>query len=61
VLNFSLLAHLPQGRLSVQPQASGEQPGRVLLHSDRHPVQPGGFPAGVRSGSEPAADLPLPA
>lgn len=47
--------------MSVQPQASREQPGRVLLLQDRHPVQPGGLPAGVLSGPKPAADLPLPA
>lgn len=56
-----LTAHLPQGRLSVQPQASGEQPGCVLLQPDRHPLQPGGLPAGVRGGAEPPADRPLPA
>lgn len=55
------LSHLPQGRVPVQPQTSGEQPGRVLLLQDRHPVQPGRLPAGVLSGPEPAADLPLPA
>lgn len=54
-------AHLPQGRLSVQPQASGEQPGRVLLEQDGHPVQPGGLQAGVLGGAEPASDLPVPA
>lgn len=58
-LSFPLSVHLPQGWLSVQPQTSGEQPGRVLLQPDRHPVQPGGLPAGVRSGPERAADLPL--
>lgn len=60
-LSFPPAAHLSQGRLFVQPQTSGEQPGRVLLHPDRHPVQPGRLPAGVHSGPERAADLPLPA
>lgn len=58
---FSSSAHLPEGRLFVQPQAPGEQPGRLLLHPHRHPVQPGGLPAGVRGGPERAADVALPA
>lgn len=56
---LSFPACLPSGWLSVQPQAPGEQPGRVLLQPDRHLVQPGGLPTGVLGGSEPAADLPL--
>lgn len=59
VLPFSLLAHLPQRRLSVPPQASGEQPRCLLFHTDRYPVQPGGLQAGVHRGPEPAADLPV--
>lgn len=55
------LAHLHQGRLLVQPQSSGEQSGRVLLQPDRHSLQPGGLPPGVRGGPERPADLPLPA
>lgn len=47
--------------MPLQPQAAGEQPGRVLLLPHRHPVQPGGLTAGVLGGPEPAADLPLPA
>lgn len=55
------LAHLHQGRLLVQPQSPGEQPGRVLLQPDRHSLQPGGLPPGIRGGPERSADLPLPA
>lgn len=55
----SLSAHLSEGRLLVQSQAAGEQPGRLLLEPDRYPVQPGGLSAGVRGGPERAADLAL--
>lgn len=53
------VAYLHQGRLLVQPQPPGEQPGRVLLQPDWHSLQPGGLPPGVRGGPEPTADLPL--